>query len=588
MRRTLLCLGALVAACLLLPGEAAARSLVVRDFDAAYEVNRDGTVDVIERLTVHFEGSWNGVYRDLKLRNRTGDGHDLRVGLDIRSVTDASGQELRYDVERPGRDTRRLKIWVPGAEDATRTVVIRYRLEHALRFFDAESEVGELDELYWNATGTDWEMPIEQARVSVTLPQGVEPRQVAVYTGRQGSTASEAQVVRDRELTVFTAARELAPGEGMTVAVGFPGGVVARPAASAEAVGAAQRNWPLGLPLLALVLAFRTWSRRGKDPKELPIAVQYEPPAKMTPAELGTLLDNDADMHDITATLVDLAVRGYLRIEEQTKSKLFGLTSDTEYVFHLRKPPAEWEGLEPHEVAYLRGLFPSPLGFVGNGERYDPVKLSELKNHFYKKLDGIRDGIYGRLVARGYYRSRPDKVRDGWIGGGVALGAVALFATIWVAGSGVLGLEPIPVAIGGIGSALIVLGFGWFMPARTVAGARAREQALGFKEFLAKVESPVYRKMITSPELFERYLPHAMAFQVEDRWAKAFEGMFDQPPDWYIGNGMGGFHAGDFAGRMGDLMSTAGSTMSSSPSSSGSGGGGFSGGGGGGGGGGGF
>jgi uncharacterized membrane protein len=134
---------------------------------------------------------------------------------------------------------------------------------------------------------------------------------------------------------------------------------------------------------------------------------------------------------------------------------------------------------------------------------------------------------------------------------------------------------------------LSVISMGFFaliMPARTVEGARAREATLGFKEFLSRVEEDRYKRMITSPELFEKYLPFAMAFGVEDRWANAFRDIYREPPQWYTG-GTGPFNVSSFSSSIGTMSSAAASSMSSSPGSSG---GGSSGGGSGGGGGSGF
>jgi uncharacterized membrane protein len=139
----------------------------------------------------------------------------------------------------------------------------------------------------------------------------------------------------------------------------------------------------------------------------------------------------------------------------------------------------------------------------------------------------------------------------------------------------------------GLVSTVVLFLFALIMPARTVEGARAREATLGFKEFLERVESERYRKMITSPEMFERFLPYAMAFGVADAWAKAFENIYREPPTWYVG-GTGQFSASSFSHDINSMSSAMSSSMSSSPSSSGSGGGGSSGGGSGGGGGGGF
>lgn len=606
------------------PAAAQGDSMRVRGYDAELVVNRDGTVDVTERLRIAFFGAWNGLNRDLSLEHRTGQGRRERLKVEWRPPTDGDGRELRHEMESEDVWLARQKIWIPGAVDAERTVVIRYRVRNGLRFFFEGSETGAMDELYWNVTGNDWTMPIDRVRAHVVLPAGVQPRQWSVYTGVEGSTASEADVTTDGNTLVFTSRRPLAPGEGLTVGVGWPpGAILSRPTEAQVRRKAALMRWPLALPLLAFFLSFRAWRRRGRDPRKHPIVVGYEPPEGMSPAELGTLVDHTVHMHDVTATLVDLAVRGYVGIEERTEKKLLGLISDTDYVFHLRRPRDDWAQLAEHERGFLDALFSmagtatAPWEVIKAvfaearkaheaGEEVDAdalrerfgrestveaqsVKLSDLQNRFYRSIPGIRDDIYKALMRRGYYHHRPDKVKGNWIGVGIAIGVLTVFAAVFSGGFGMGFVDPAALAIGGIGSGLLVIGFGIAMPARTEAGARAREAALGFREFLERVESDRYRRMVTSPEMFERYLPHAMAFEVEDRWARAFDDLFREPPDWYSGGYYGdGFRASTFSSRMSSLSSAAGSTMSSSPSSSGSGGGGSSGGGSGGGGGSGF
>ncbi|HKP75626.1 MAG TPA: hypothetical protein VJT67_08790, partial [Longimicrobiaceae bacterium] len=216
----------------------------------------------------------------------------------------------------------------------------------------------------------------------------------------------------------------------------------------------------------------------------------------------------------------------------------------------------------------------------------DVVRLSDLQNEFYKSLPGIREAIFKRLVERGYYLKRPDQVKGLWMAVGIVLAVLSGVGAGMLSDAGWGWIDPLALGIGGVGAGIVVMVFGALMAARTEKGARAREAALGFREFLEKVESDRYRRMITSPELFERYLPYAMAFGVEGRWARAFEDIYREPPDWYAGSGYHGFSAGHFSSSMSSLSSSAGSTMSSSPS--GSGGGGSSGGGSGGGGGGGW
>ena len=177
--------------------------------------------------------------------------------------------------------------------------------------------------------------------------------------------------------------RPLAFHEGLTVVVGWDKGFVTQPGRSELVQQFFESNWPVFFPVLVLLFMFWLWYTRGRDPRVGPIAVQYAPPAGMTPAEAGTLVDHNAAMRDITATIVDLAVRGYLVIEEKTKDHLLGLYSNKEYVFHMKKKPAEWAGLKSHELVLLAGIF-------ANGLNPD-VELSTLQNQFYKKLcDSLR------------------------------------------------------------------------------------------------------------------------------------------------------------------------------------------------------
>ena len=437
------------------------------------------------------------------------------------------------------------------------------------------------DELYWNVTGNSWTMPIDSVHAHVVLPDGVTPTRVASYTGARGSTAAEAKIEKSDNAVDFTLLRGLAPYEGTTIGVGWPAGhISSRPSEEQERLAEAALWLPLLIPLLVFILAFKTWLKRGRDPKAASIDVRYEPVQGASPAELGTLVDNKADMQDITATLVDLAVRGFLSIEEVTESHFLGLSKSTDYIIHIVRKRSAWTGLKPHEERYLSTLSnAAPDGYT--------VRISELKNKFYTSLPTIRNAIYDSLVSSGYYLERPDKVKGKWIGFAVLsvlVGAgIAVLATkrMWVT------ISPAVVIIAAVLSTIILIIFAQIMPARTTAGARAREATLGFKEFLGRVEEERYRKMITSPELFERFLPYAMAFGVADKWAKAFQDIYREPPPWYVG-GTGQFNAMSFSHSISTMSSAAASSMSSSPSSSGSGGGGSSGGGSGGGGGSGF
>jgi uncharacterized protein (TIGR04222 family) len=556
------------------PAQAQERALALQRFHAAIGIDPDGSIEVAESLTVRFTGSWNGVFRTIPVKYRTPQGFNWSIRLDRVSASDEEGNPLRVE---PSRERHYLKyrIWVPNARDAVRSVVFRYRAREALRFFDAH------DELYWNVTGDEWEIPIESAAATIRLPGGAEGVRAIAFNGPYGSTDRDAEVTTDAETVRITLAQPLGYQEGLTAVVGWNRGLVARPTATDRATGFLASNWPLALPIPVLVAMFAIWRRRGRDPARRPITTQYEPPAGLSPAEAGTLLDHSADMRDVTATLVDLAVRGFLKIEERRDRKLFGLITDQDFVFHRLQPNAE-SGLKLHERAVLAGLFEP----AGNAPM---VKLSDLEDEFYRHLSGIKEGIFEGLGKLHYYRSRPDRVRAGWVAAGIAVGVLigaggAVLADRW-------SLTPVPFLVAAVLSAAIVIGFGLVMPARTEAGTRALERILGFEEFLQRVEGDRLRDFVKTPEMFERYLPFAMAFGVEKKWAKAFEGIYTEPPRWYVGAHSTGFHLAGFSDRLSAMSHQAATTMASSPrssSGSGFGGGGSSGGGGGGGGGGGF
>jgi uncharacterized membrane protein YgcG len=579
---TLILAGALVVS-LTQDAGAQSRSIRIRNFDALLAVHPDGSLDVTEQLTVAFTGQWNGINRDLSLRHNTAQGRATKLDVTIGYITDETGQRLRFEDQRQDNGwTRRLRIYIPDANNADRQIIIRYHVANAIRFFFASSDVGALDELYWNVTGNNWSMFIDSVHARVVLPDGVMPTRTAVYTGARGSIATDAKIERNGNEVDFTLLRGLYPYEGMTIGVGWPAGhISSRPSEGSERFAQVLQWFPLLIPLIVFVLAFKAWEKRGRDPKEGSYIVRYEPVEGMSPAELGALVDNRADMDDITATLVDLAVRGFIRIEEATESHLFGLSKSTDYIIRIIRDGSQWTGLKPHELRYLEKL--TELAPVGESE----VKVSELRNKFYAALPKIRDAIYDSLVSAGFYLERPDKVKAKWIGLAALTAVVLVGLTALAVKTMFVMVSPIALVVAAVLSTLIVFVFAQIMPARTIAGARASEATLGFKEFLGRVDEERMKKMITSPEMFERFLPYAMAFGVADKWAKAFEDMYREPPTWYVG-GSGQFSASSFSHSISDMSSAAASSMSSSPSSSGSGGGGSSGGGSGGGGGSGF
>jgi uncharacterized membrane protein len=560
----------------LLVSAAGARELRIEKFHSEIVVSPKGVIDVTETIQVQFMGSWKGLYREIPVEYVTPQGLNYTLFLNVKRVTDENGNSLKFETSRE-RHYRKLKIYIPGAQDTRKTLAIEYTVSDALRFFEDH------DELYWNVTGDEWDVPLQAVSARVVLPERTTGIRVNVFTGAYRSRAQEA----DSEIVgngVEVGTRQpLGYHEGLTIAVAFDKGFVHEPTALDQASLFLRSNWPLGLPVIVFVIMFYLWWTRGRDPRLRPIAAQYEPPEQLTPGEVGTLVDNSADMRDITATIVDLAVRGYLVIEEHQKDRMLGLVHDKDYNFILKKDRADWAKLKPHEQVLLNGIFSS--GTVG-----ETVSMSSLENRFYTNLPGIKDSIFASLVTHGYYRRRPDSVRAAYIGIGVVFGVLLIWVGTAVASG--LGMAPFTFIIAGVASAMVICAFGWFMPAHTEQGARALEGVLGFEDFLNHVESDRFNRMIKTPQMFEKFLPYAMALGVEKNWSKAFQGIMTQPPDWYRGSYGPNFYPLMFTSDLHTMSSHASSAMASAPRSSGGsgfgGGGGSSGGGFGGGGGGGF
>ena len=558
-----------------LPAFAAVRQIIIQHFDDEVVVGEDGTIDVTETIEARFSGeNWHGLYRSIPVEYTNPQGLNYTLLIDHVSATDSDGRTLKWEQSSEGRYTK-FKIYVPNADDSTHTIVFHYRVLDALRFFEDH------DELYWNVTGNDWEVPIQSASAHIALPAGVTGLHAIAYTGAVNSRAQDAVVeVKDSSVDIHTT-RPLSFHEGLTAVVGFDKGFVHPPSGATKFIQFLRSNIPLLIPIIVFFVMFWLWWTRGRGPERQAIAVQYEPPDKLTPGECGTLVDNEAAMRDITATLVDLAVKGYMTIEQRDESHLLGLSHSKEYIFHLKKPAAEWTAARTHEQQMLSALF-------DNGASTD-VKLSDLQNHFYTQLPGIRDSIFQALMSDNYYLHRPDTVRQGYIGAGLAIGFLTVAGNVFLAHA--TGIASPTWIIAGVASGAVICAFGYFMSARTVTGQRALEKVLGFEDFLGRTQKDQIDRLEKTPELFEKYLPYAMALHVEKKWVQAFSGIAMQPPGWYQGSYGGGFMPYLLVSDLNMMSMQAGSTMASSPRSSGGsgfGGGGGAGGGFGGGGGGGF
>jgi uncharacterized membrane protein len=550
-RRLLLAIFSIACFAGAVPSAQAQKSWRIEDFQVTLDVLADGSLTAVEKISPTFTGSYNGILRTIPVEGKTSEGFDFNLLVHLVTVTDENGNALRCETSREGRYIK-YKIWIPGAQDATKTVVITYKVDNAVRYFKDH------DEVYWNATGTEWPVPIDHSSATINLPASAAgPKlRAKAYTGPMGSKASDADVEINGSQVSFRTRRGLNIHEGLTVVAGWDKGVVAEPGPATKTSRFLFANWPFIFPILTFAGMFWLWFKKGRDPSpQRAVMVSYEPPEKLSPGELGTLIDNKPDMRDITATLVDLAVRGYLRIV-QVKTKQF-LGSTTGYSFTLLKASGEWKALKAHERTLLTSIFgdTDATGFS--------INLSDLANRFYTSLPEIRQSVFTELISAGYYARNPSRVKNTYL----AIGIVMLFVAVLAAFQASAGSFLAWAAAGAL-SALIVIIFAFIMPARTMRGVNVRQQVLGFKEFLNRAEKDHLARLTTSPEMFDKYLPFAMALRVEKKWAKAFEGIYQQPPDWYQGDYASGFQTSLFVNELSAMTSSAATTFASSPSAS--------------------
>ncbi len=542
----------------------------IQAFSSHVTVMKDGTIDVVEQVDYYFSQPKHGIYRDIPVRFNVG-GKIVEMSVTVTSVHTPEEIPWPYAVER-NRDSIRIKIGDPSSTlEGAQSYVISYSVSGALRYF------ADHDELYWNVTGNGWTVPIRKSAAEVSLPESVAKKAVTArcYTGAVGSTAQDCLGRVEGNGASFVANGPL------TVVVGWNKGAVQT--LLPKEIGFFERYGsflPLVLPLSVLMGLVAMWNKNGRDPKGRgTIVVQYEPPAGLSPVEVGAVCREDVRNKDLSSIIVHLAIRGYLRIVEVEKKGL--LSSRDDYEFQRLKECAEDKSLQPFETHVLRTLF--------DGDT-KTVRVSEIaeQHSFYKEMEPIKAQVFDTLVADGYFPASPSKVRGAYYAIGIAvLFGIFFFLGPAVAFSGtVFGNLILAAAI----SALFVMFFAHLMPRRTPRGVVAYEFAIGFKEYLSTAEK--YRMQWQEKEnIFEKFLPYAMVFGVVDKWSKTFEGMNLPSPQWYRGSAMnsGIFNSMAFSGAVNSMDSAISSAMISAPASSSGGSGfsgGFSGGGGGGGGGG--
>lgn len=579
---------ALAALAFLLLATATAAEERILSWRSDIAVLPDSTLEVTETLLVRAEGDQirRGILRDFPTTYVDRRGMRVVTGFDVIEVM-RDGRPEPHRTERLANGIR-VRIGEPEVYLAPGeyTYAIRYRTDRQLGFFPDH------DELYWNVTGNGWDFPIDSAAAVVRLPGNVpaDAIRVEAYTGPQGAQGLDWQASTDAGMASFQTTRGLGPREGFTIVASWPKGVVSAPGTGERVRYALRDAWPALLAAMGLLLLvayyIRAWVAVGRDPPGRIVVPRYDAPQGQSPASMRYLRRMAYDDRCFAAAVLSLAVQGGLTIEQE-KSGLLGRKRT--YTLHSSRPASGGATFSEDEARLHGQLFASSTS----------VELDD-KNQVL--LNAVKLGHMKQL--RKQFTPSLFRINGGWHGGGVVLTLLIGGGLIWLANRAGFAptwwfaTKPGWIAIGaGVAALLTNLAFGRLLKAPTIAGRAVMDHIEGFRLYLDVAEGDEL-KLIDEPplttELFERYLPAALALEVEQHWAERFSEVFatqaaTHSPNWYRGDSWSTRDVARFSSGLGSSFSSAIASASTAPgSSSGGGGGGSSGGGGGGGGGGGW
>ncbi len=521
----------------------ATATLRIENYAVEIDVESSGELLVSEQITVRFLTPHHGIERFIAIAGRTPFGETVKIDLRLEEIL-MNGAPVPYTTSTRGSN-RYVRIGDPDRTIAgTHEYTIRYRVNRALLF--TENTV----RLYWNVTGNEWDIPIEQASAIVRFPVTVNLESVSSvsYFGYYGSATRGATGVPTEAGDLFFQSGILYPGEGLTIDISVPREMlpIDPPSFWIRVWWFLDANKYTALPLITLIGMFVLWAKLGKDPSKRVIAPAFEPPRDMHPGAVGVLIDDRIDLRDISAMLVGLAVKGYLTIQE---------LDDGQYSFLRQR--ATGDGLSSAEQAVFDALFVSP--------EVEERTLASLEQEFYKALPTVKSRLYSQLIESGYYKNNPERTRRFYITAGLLVLPLA----------GYLGIQTMSlylaatIALSGV----IVLAFSRFMPRKTAKGVRKLEEILGLSEYIRRAEVDrieFHNAPEKGPGLFEKLLPYAIALNLTSVWTHQFEGLLNEPPQWYVaGSRTPVFSAVLFSHTLSNMTNSMQRTFVSAPRSSG-------------------
>ncbi|HOU50922.1 MAG: DUF2207 domain-containing protein [Smithella sp.] len=608
----------------------------ILSFHSDIEVLRSSGMIVTETIEVYAAGNQikRGIYRDFPTKYKDRYGRNYKVRFDVKEVLrDNAPENFRLQNLSNG-----VRVYIGNEnvllDPGTYTYVIKYSTNRQLGFFK------DFDELYWNVTGNGWSFSIDEASAKVRLPEVPLDKigEVDAYTGYTGEKGKDFSSTKESDGIYFQTRRSLNPNEGLTIVVQWPKGYVTEPTFFEKAFWYVNDNrgtfaGVIGL-LILLFYYLIAWAQYGKDPVKGTIIPLYEPPAKLSPASMRFIVEMGYDDKVFSAAMINMAVKGYLKIQEVNDK------------FTLIKTSTEEGQLSGEEKAAAGKLFTSSRSEIMI-ETKNHKEIANARLELHKSLKNSLEKIYFRTnkklffvgltlsfilmissVIIGISEINPMVIfmifwltgwsfgvaillrlvfsawKDVFTGGHHKLTspAKALFITLFSVPFVLGEIAGIAVVVGsGSISILVILGimifinalFYQLLKAPTLVGRKVMDGIEGFKMYLSIAEkdrlnllNPPHR----TPELFEKYLPYAFALDVEQEWSEQFSDVLSKAAimeesnvqRWYSGPSERTFSPSLFSSGLGNSLTSAIASAASPPGSSSGGRGGFSGGGGGG------
>ncbi len=509
---------------------AQSRSSVTWDsYNVEIAIQPNGDFIVTETQAISFNGTFSKAYREIPLDRTTGI-TDVQVGEPNRPYRQAYGVANSYSVSTTDAGTLRIDWWFPQTTNAQRTFIIRYRVHGGLRYYPGG------DQLYWKAIYDNRAGPIRSARLSVTFPQDV-PRDQLLATVYPGGLASGPDVPDPR--TVQFSAQNVTAQTGLEVRVQFPHGLVQGSPPPWQATADAADHWNqdirpildflallvgLAIPVVGLVIVFLTWYTKGRDPRVSGVPeVLEQPPSDLPPGVAGTLVDEQADVQDVLATLLDLARRGIIQIQEEQNPELLGSSRD----FVITQVQPNPIGLRAFERTVLAAVLPGG----------QPTRVSEMKGRFQAHIPLFRQQLFDEAVRAGLFNESPERSRQHYRA--IALALLVLSLVGGIVSVILFGSRVDLIFVPFVGLGIVGLVLAWTsraMARRTRAGALEAARWRAFGRYLAQSELRDGHQ-----DVLERYLPYAVALGADREWLRKFASVGTPPPRWYgpMGGGYG-------------------------------------------------